>query len=159
MEGSRQRTNRERVEEVERKTVHVSVRERRAVALLQAQHFCQQWHLYLLNALLMPRHTCCCKLLLRPILDDEVKGTGVVAGVPWFCPGSFLMGKRKISGSSSSLVCFCSSSSPSFFLLYLLISLLLFHPCFHSLFSPFINVFYVSLLPGNREDDSLVWVV
>lgn len=83
------------MEEVERKTVHVSVRERRAVALLQAQHFCQQWHLYLLNALLMPRHVCCCKLLLRPILDDEVKGAGVVAGVPWLCPGSFLMRKKK----------------------------------------------------------------
>ena len=55
--------------------------EYRAVALPQAPHFCQQWHLYLLNALLMPRHICCCKLLLRPILDDEEKGTELEARV------------------------------------------------------------------------------
>lgn len=58
-----------------------------AVASLQAPHFCQQWHLYLLNALLMPRHVCCCKLLLRPILDVEEKrgrGGGRSAAVsPW----------------------------------------------------------------------------
>lgn len=109
------------MEEVERKTVHISVCEKRAVVSLQAQHFCQQWHLYLLNALLMPRHVCCCKLLLRPILEDEVKGTGVATRVLWFCPGSFLMGKGRISGSSSSLVCPCLSSCLSVFLLNLLL--------------------------------------
>lgn len=71
---------------VERKTVCLREEERgeyRDVALLQAPHFCQQWHLYLLNALLMPRHICCCKLLLRPILNDEEKETEMRVEVPW----------------------------------------------------------------------------
>ena len=64
--------------------------EYRAVALLQAPHFCQQWHLYLLNALLMPRHVCCCKLLLRPILDDEEEGAEMGPGVlRFFALGHF----------------------------------------------------------------------
>lgn len=98
--------------------------EYRAVALLQAPHFCQQWHLYLLNALLMPRHVCCCKLLLRPILDDEEKGSAVAARAPWFRPGSFLMGKRKrkISGTSLSLV--CSHSSSHFVVVVVVVALL-----------------------------------
>ena len=49
-----------------------------AIALLQAPHLCQPWHLYQPNALLMPCHICCCKLLLRPILEDEEK-----AGRDW----------------------------------------------------------------------------
>lgn len=85
--------------------------EYKAVALLQAPHFCQQWHLYLLNALLMSRHICCCKLLLRPILDDEEKVTNTGARVPWFRPGTFLMEERKreISGTSLSWVCYSGS--------------------------------------------------
>ena len=79
--------------------------EYRAVALLQAPHFCQHWHLYLLNALLMPHHICCCKLLLRPILDDEEKGTEMGARVLQVL---FLMEERKgkISGTSYSWVCY-----------------------------------------------------
>lgn len=65
----------------------LSVRERERggygdVGLLQAPHFCQQWHLYLGNALLMPHHICCCKLLLRPILNDEEKESEMAVEAP-----------------------------------------------------------------------------
>lgn len=66
-----------------------------AVASLQAPHFCQRRHLYQLNALLMPRHICCYKLLLKPLLDDMKKGTEMGAKVSLFCPGSFLMEEKK----------------------------------------------------------------
>jgi len=70
--------------------------------LLQAPQFCQQWHLYLLNALLIPCHICCCKLLLRPIIHDEEKGTEMGPE----SSGSLLMEEKesKISGTSLSLV-------------------------------------------------------
>lgn len=108
-----------RVEVEERKAVYVSVRvrERRIQSCsLQAPHFCQQWHLYLLNALLMPHHICCSKLLLGPVSDDEEKVKVMRAGVPWFCPESFLMEDRKRKISGTSLLRVCYSTHPfSFF--------------------------------------------
>lgn len=63
------------------------------LSLLQAPHFCQQWHLYLLNALLMLRHICCRELLLRPILGNGKKDWDVgqsAAGSFWFRQFLFL---------------------------------------------------------------------
>lgn len=67
--------------------------QRMFLSLLQAPQFCQQWHLYLLNALLMLRHICCCKLLLRPILGNGKKDWDVgqsAAGSFWFRQFLFL---------------------------------------------------------------------
>lgn len=127
--GGGQREPTGRVEEAERGNSSLCLRgECRAVASLQAPHFCQQWHLYLLNALLMPRHVCCCKLLLRPTLDDEEARGAPPRNLslsPWvlFNEGGGRR-RRQISGTSWSLRGSAFSPSDSFFLFFCLLRLL-----------------------------------
>lgn len=119
-------------------------RRRKLQPLLQAPHFCQRWHLYLLNPLLIPCHICCCKLLLRPTLDNEGKGTVMGARVSWVLFFFFIGAEKRGRGSgfvvglllkSPSLVFFPALSFPPFISVYVTFPFLMY--CFVAFFFDF----------------------